>query len=126
MDEEYNVHFRNAARIYDERGADFANILAWHFAFGFVCCDPEMFCIGYFSHSSNPFSPVQGGTPNTAFVTMFSGDLTKLDSYMLRAKKLGVKFVAYQRQFKGSDELRFLKLDSLHSKLTKKKHGIST
>ena len=97
-----NPHIAKAFNDYTSKNHNFEQLLDWHLCNGFVLCQPECFCMGYFSDSSNPEFPVERYHADTLFVTYCSGHMQPI---------LGVfnnqfDHVAFKRDFKGSSRIR--------------------
>lgn len=94
-----NQHLAKAIEFY---GDSLQQLLAWHLCYGFVLCRQECFAIGFFSDSKQPIFPLQRSDSNSLFVTYCGGEMR----FCLDQFNKEFKFVAFQRQTKGSSQIR--------------------
>lgn len=94
-----NQHLEKAIEFY---GDDLQRLLDWHLCYGFVLCRPECLSVGFFTNSENAMSPVQRDEGDTLFITYCAGKMR----FCLNQFNKEFKFVAFQRQTKGSSQIR--------------------
>lgn len=109
-----NEHFQKAAQLYEKQGTDFQKLLGWHLCHGVVICNPFVFALCYHSDSKDLSGAVEFHHGDTLFVTFCTGDMRFglapfIDHY---------RFLAFQRQFKGSTRIRLMDMRKFYEKLT--------
>ena len=108
-----NHHLAKAIATYEQEGIDFKQLLTWHLCHGIVVCDMDCFAIGFSAFSENPNQAVHVNDGDTLFVTFTTGDMRgALQKYIQY-----YDFIAFQRSFKHSDQIRVHDMYKFYSKL---------
>lgn len=108
-----NEPLKKAALVYHEHDLDFWKAFEWHLGFGFVLSTSDFFCMGFYSRASAPDHPVEIQDANTAYITMWAGKPQRI----LCEHTDRLKFIAYRRNFRESDELRVYPIKRIFAKL---------
>jgi hypothetical protein len=108
-----NPHFTTALNLYESNNVDFQSLIGWHLCHGIVVSTPEVFAMGFHCYSSNPEKAVALEESDTLYVTICCGDMAS----GLKPFKDKYKYIAFRRDFKGSEYSRLLSMKKFHSKL---------
>lgn len=109
-----NQHVQNALKTYEENNINFWNLLEWHLAFGVVVCHPDYFAMVYFCNSQNPEQPVDPSNEHDCVYFTWGGGCMRS---IFKPFIDHVKYVAFQRETKGSSKMRVIDIHKMYSKL---------
>ena len=108
-----NKHLAKAIAIYEQDNIDFQQFLTWHLCHGIVVCDMDCFAMCFSCNKENPTQAVYVNDGDTLFVTFATGDMRGgLQKYIQY-----YDFIAFQRSFKGSNQIRVHDMYKFYSKL---------
>ena len=108
-----NLHLATAHTLYESNDIDIQSLIGWHLCHGIVLSTPKVFALCFHSHSSQPDKAVAFEHSDTLYVTMCCGDMLS----GLRPLKDDYEYIAFNRDFKGSERIRLLGMETFHSKL---------
>lgn len=108
-----NPHLAEAVKLYEADGTDLQSLIGWHLQHGIVVCQPSGFAMCFFSNAETPTTPCEFHHSDTAFVTFCSGDMRET----LGSFKDSFRYLAFQREFKGSPKVRLYCPQKFYSKL---------
>jgi hypothetical protein len=108
-----NLHLCNALNLYESKDIDLQSLIGWHLCHGIVVCNSEVFALGFHCYSSNPEKAVALEESDTLYVTICCGDMAS----GLKPFKDKYKYIAFRRDFKGSECGRLLSMKKFYSKL---------
>jgi hypothetical protein len=108
----------HAIRTYAENGIDFAEILKWHLAFGFVVSLPDCFMFGFFCDKELPIQPKGQAESDCAFITMCVGSMRQAGMQIVEL----APWIAYQREFKGDSRIRVKEFRKFYQRIKLEAH----
>lgn len=108
-----NVHLATALNLYESNDIDLQSLIGWHLSYGIVLSTPKVFALCFHSHSDTPDKAVAFEHSDTLYVTMCCGDMLS----GLRPLKDDYEYIAFNRDFKGSERTRLLGMEAFYSKL---------
>ena len=106
-----NVHLATALNLYESNNIDLQSLIGWHLSYGIVLSTPKVFALGFHSHSDEPDKAVAFEHSDTLYVTMFCGDMLS----GLHPLKDDYEYIAFNRDFKGSERIRLLGMEAFYS-----------
>jgi len=109
-----NQNLAKAIAKYEEAGTRFTDIFNWHLCYGAVLCHPDYFAMAYFCDSSDPEQPILPCDKyDCVYFTWGGGCMRSIFEPFLDR----VKYVAFQRETKGSEKMRVMDIRKMYSKL---------
>ena len=108
-----NIHLATAVNLYESNDIDIQSLIGWHLSYGIVLSTPKIFALGFHSHSDEPNKAVAFEHSDTLYVTMCCGDMLS----GLCPLKDDYEYIAFNRDFKGSERTRLLDMEAFYSKL---------
>jgi hypothetical protein len=108
-----NFHLATALTLYESNDIDLQSLIGWHLSYGIVLSTPKVFALCFHSHSEEPDKAVAFEHSDTLYVTMCCGDMLS----GLRPLKDDYEYIAFNRDFKGSERTRLLGMEAFYSKL---------
>lgn len=108
-----NVHLAAALNLYESNDIDLQSLIGWHLCYGIVLSTPKFFAFGFHSHSEEPEKAVAFEHSDTLYVTMCCGDMLSA----LQPLKDDYEYIAFTRDFKGSERVRLLDMEAFYLKL---------
>ena len=106
-------HLADTLSIYTEHMIDFNHELEFHLLNGIVLSDDKTFLLAIPCDSNHPGIPMEINKANCIFFSMLAGNMKHaMDLYKDR-----FDFVAFKRQFKNSNHVRFYSYSQFHKKL---------
>ena len=108
-----NPHLETALKLYEQDDTDLQSLIGWHLAYGIVISTPKVFALCFHMDSETPGKAVAFEHSDTLYVTMCCGDMR---SGLLPLKD-DYQFIAFSRDFKGSERIRLLDMQAFYSKL---------
>lgn len=108
-----NQHLSKAIAVYENDNIDFQQFLTWHLCHGIVVCDMDCFAMGFSCYKEDPTQAVHIDKGDTLFVTFTTGDMRKALQRYIQC----YDFIAFQRSFKSSDQIRVHDMYKFYSKL---------
>ena len=108
-----NQHLTQAIAKYEADNVNFAALFNWHLCYGIVVADMRCFAIGFASHSEEPLKVVEPHHADTLFCTYCAGDMR----HALGAFLDDYDYIAFQRSFKHSDQVKLHDMHRFYQKL---------
>jgi hypothetical protein len=108
-----NLHLATALNLYESNDIDLQGLIGWHLSYGIVLSTPKVFALCFHSHSDEPDKAVAFEHSDTLYVTMCCGDMLS----GLCTLKDDYEYIAFNRDFKGSERTRLLGMEAFYSKL---------
>lgn len=106
-------HIAELIRIYKDNSINFNYELEYHLLNGIVFSDDKVFLFAIPCDSGNIEIPVPIDNANCIFISMLSGDI----KHATEIFQDRFDFIAFKREFKNSNHIRFYSYSQFHKKL---------
>jgi hypothetical protein len=108
-----NQHLATALKLYESRNINLQDLIGWHLCHGIVICNPDVFALCFHCTSYDLEKAVEFKDSDTIYVTMCCGNMAS----GLESLKDKYKYIAFRRDFKGSNYNRLLNIKNFYLKL---------